>query len=327
MSDPRFGIIAAVAVRGRHPFRQEASMRSAFALFLGLAIVALPAGSALGDVGDVYVSADFLNLTTIFDGVSGALIGPFATSVMGGGQLGIAFGGPYDRVLIGHFSNGVDEFDAGTGAYVKTYNPVSGDTQWSGIYAPDGNVYIGSWFTDDVRKYDSTTGAYISTLTAVTDPADMRIGPDGNLYVCSYTASYVREVDATTGALLSQIDQPPGYRTNDVAFLPSGDILVTASHLMFRYDSAHNFIATYAGTGWLRPHGIDISPWDGNIYVADGVTQQVHVFDSATFVELTAAFLTPAPSSKISDVIFRPETPVSTEPSTWGRIKTLGVRP
>lgn len=77
-------------------------------------------------------------------------------------------------------------------------------------------------------------------------------------------------MNASTGAFVSQWSQPAGTRTNDVAFLPGGEILVTGSNLMFRYDAAHNLIGTYAGTGWLRAHGIDISPWDGNIYVADG---------------------------------------------------------
>lgn len=87
-----------------------------------------------------------------------------------------------NRLLVGHFSGGVDEFDGATSAYIKTYNPAGG-TQWSGIFAPNGNVYIGSWSTNDVREYDSATGALVGPLTPVYGPSDMRTGPNGNLYI------------------------------------------------------------------------------------------------------------------------------------------------
>ena len=71
----------------------------------------------------------------------------------------------------------------------------------------------------------------------------------------------------------------------------------------------------------MRPHGIAIGPSDGRIYVADGVTTQVHVFDPLTFAELNPAFLSPGPGDKIVDVAFRPDTPTPTRTSSWGRVK------
>jgi len=286
---------------------------------LGSSAVAGPPGA----IGDLYVSNDIDNMTRQYDGASGTLVGPIYNSAGASGQMAIHFGTTNNRVLIGHISGGVEEFDATTGTYIKTYNP-GGGWQWAGIYAPNGNVYIGDMATNDVREYDSTTGAFIAVLTPVDGPADMLIGPNGNLFIGSYTNSYVREVDANTGAFVDQWSQVIGDRVNDIAFLPSGDILVTVmgSNVCYRYDSSKNLLGSFAGAGWGRPHGIDISPLDGNVYVADGITAQVHVFDPVTFTELNAAFLVPGTDAKIVDPVFRPESePVSISSESWSTIK------
>ena len=194
----------------------------------------------------------------------------------------------------GSFGGGVDEYDANTGAYIKTYNP-GGGAQWAGIYRPNGNVFIGSWNTQDVREYDGNTGAFIRVLFPIIDPADMEYGPNGHLYVCSYGGYQVIELDEVTGVPYNFINLPFGERANDVAFLPGGRILVTAMGMnqCYVFDSALNLINQFAGTGWQRPHGVVISPHTGNILIADGVTTQVHEFDPNTYAELNADFLTP----------------------------------
>lgn len=282
-----------------------------------------PAGPP-GAVGDAYVTSDVDNQTRQYDATTGILVSTFLTPSAASGQMAIHFGGANNRVLVGSISGGVEEFDATSGAYIKTYN-AGGGWQWAGLYAPNGNVLIGDQSTNDVREYDSTTGAFLSVLTACEAPADMRIGPNGNLFICSYTGGFVMEVNATTGAFVDQWAQAPGDRTNDIAFLPTGDILVTVmqSNVAYRYDSAKNLLGSFAGTGWGRPHGIEIGP-DGNIYAVDGITAQVHVFDPVTFAELNAAFLIPASQGKIVDIEFKPDTgPVSLEERSWGSIKAL----
>ncbi|MBZ0266970.1 hypothetical protein K8I85_02340 [bacterium] len=276
-----------------------------------------------GAMGDLYVTNDVDNMTRQYDGVAGTLVGTYLTSVSGIGQMAIHYGASNNRVLVGHLSGGVDEFDANTGAYIKTYNP-GGGWQWAGIYAPNGNVYIGDHSTNDVREYDSTTGAPVSVLTTCDGPGDMIIGPNGNLFIASYTGGYVKEVDANTGAFVDQWSQAFGDRPNDIAFLPDGRILVTAggSNVCYVYSVTKSLITSFTGTGWGRPHGITVSPHDGRIYAADGITAQVHVFDPTTYVEVNALFLVPGSGAKIVDVEFRPETgPVSLREESWGRIK------
>lgn len=293
-----------------------------------LLLAALPPAALAGPpgaIGDMYVSSDVLGTTTQYDGTSGSVVGTQYASNAALGQLGIHFGETNGRVLIGHFSGGVEEFDAVTGAYIKTYN-AAGGTQWAGIYAPNGNVYVGDWNTDDVREYDASTGALVGVkVTGLVDPADMKIGPDGDLYICEYANYSVTQVDANTGAFVDQWSLPFGERANDIEFPAAGGYLVTAmgTNVCHVFDAAKTLVTSFSGTGWQRPHGIAISPWDGNIYVVDGVTEQVHVFDPVTYAEITAAFLTPAPGGKIVDVVFRPDAPpVSVESSSWGGIKS-----
>ncbi|GJM44000.1 MAG: hypothetical protein DHS20C21_08420 [Gemmatimonadota bacterium] len=278
-----------------------------------------------GAVGDAYVTSDVDNQTQQYDATTGALVATFITPAAASGQMAIHFGESNNRVLVGSVSGGVEEFNATTGAYIKTYN-AGGGLQWAGLYAPSGNVYIGDHATNDVREYDAVTGAMVGVLTACAAPADMLIGPNGNLFICSYTGGFVMEVDAVTGAFVDQWSQAPGDRTNDIAFLPGGDILVTVmqTNVVYRYDSGKNLLGSFAGTAWGRTHGIDIGPADGNIYVVDGITAQVHVFDPVTFVELNAAFLIPTTGAKLVDIAFKPEPgPVSLESRSWGSIKAL----
>ncbi len=298
-------------------------------LVLSLAFVAPPA-HAVGGIGDLYVTSDASNLTRGYAGATGSFLGVHLTSVApASGQLAIHFGDVNGRVLVGHFSGGVNEFDATTGAFIKTYNP-GGGWMWSAIYRPNGNVYVASTSTDEVLEYDGTTGAFIRVLATFPPgfmPSDMRFGPNGHLYVCMYGGSMVYELHPNSGAILGLWPMPiAGDRANDIAFLPSGDILVTAmgSNLCWRFDStpAHNVLGSFAGTGWNRPHGIDIGPTNGHVYIVDGVTTQVHEFDPVTFAELNPAWLTPSPGDKIVDLEFRRVNPATeTAPSTWGRLK------
>ncbi|MBI5168737.1 MAG: hypothetical protein HZA61_04530 [Candidatus Eisenbacteria bacterium] len=308
--------------------------RLLFTPFLSLALgVALGAPAfAAGGIGDLYVTSDASNVVRAYVGTTGASIGPHASSVApASGQLAIHFGTTNNRFLVGHFGGGVNEFDATTGAFVKTYNP-GGGWMWSALYRPNGNVLATLSNADKVVEFDGVTGAPIgvfANLPALTLPSDMRYGPNGNLYVCGYGNSTVFELHPVTGVILSAWSMPvAGDRCNDVAFMPSGEILVTCmgSNMCHRFGPgpAYPHLGSFAGTGWQRPHGIDLSPVNGHVFIIDGVTAQVHEFDPVTFAELNPAFLATNSLDKIVDLEFRPATlPTEAKPTTWGRIKTL----
>ena len=303
-------------------------LRSMLCLLLGLAST-LAAGNrtAHASAGDLFVTSDASNLMRTYSGASGAFAGVIWGSSTPTGQMAVHFGATNNRVLVGHGFNGVEERDAITGGLIKIYNP-GGGWQWAGIYAPTGEVYIGSMFTNDVRAYDATTAAFIRVVTPINGPADMEIGPDGNLWICSFYGGFVLIVDAVTGAFVDQIVLPAVSIPNDVAFHPiNGAIYVTdmALNIGYRFHPiTHAITGTFVGTGWARPHGLAFSPYTGNLLAVDGVTGQAHEFDPISLVELNPAFLVPTPGDKIVDLAFKPNPgPTPTTPSTWGRIKQL----
>jgi DNA-binding beta-propeller fold protein YncE len=309
-----------------HGFGRAALRAAALPVALLLVLASPHPARATGGIGDLFVTSDASNNVTAYDGISGVSLGVFTNSVLALAPLGLHFGyGPSaGKVLMGSFGGGVDEFDAATGGYIKTYSPVP-DWQWAGIYAPNGNVYIGSMATMDVREYDGTTGAFVRVLCpAPGGPADMAYGPNGNLYVCEYQTGSVREVDPISGGLISFWPLPPNTRANDIAFLPSPPrILVTAmgTNRCYVFDPAHNLITSFQGSLWGRPHGIVISPHTGNILIADGVSTQVSEHDPATYAELNANWCVPGTNTKIVDLEFRPDEPTPATSSTWGSLK------
>jgi hypothetical protein len=294
---------------------------AAFALLVTLAAPV----RAAGGVGDAFVTSDAADVVRAYAGLTGNYLGIHSTGVLGDGQLAIHFGLTNGRVLVGSFGGGVDEYVAATGAYIKTY-ATTGGWQWAGLYGPNGNVYIGSFATGDIREYDVNTGALVGVLYLIPDPADMNIGPNGNLYIAQYQTGAVTEIDFA-GNFVSQWFQPPNSRSQDVEFLPGGGFVVPVmgNNVAYRYNAAHALTGIYVGTGWQRPHGVDLNPADGLLYIVDGVTMQVHVFDPVSMAELNPAWLSPGPGDKIVDIEFRQDQQiVPVVPRTWSQIKQLG---
>src|SRR5262249_23285347 len=149
------------------------------------ALIASSVAASPGAAGDLFVTGDVANVVREFQGTSGASQGNFCVPFSANGPMSVHFDATGSRMLFGSTNGRVEEREATTGAYIKTYAPAGG-WQWGAIYAPTGNVYIGSMATDDVREYNSTTGAFIRVVANVYAPADMRIGPNGHLYICSY---------------------------------------------------------------------------------------------------------------------------------------------
>lgn len=300
--------------------------RSMLSSLVVLACASPAFGAGVG-TGDLLVTSDATNICQDYSGTSGNLIGVFSPSILGISQMAVHFHPSNGRVMIGHSGGGVDEFDGTTGAYLKTYN-TGGGWQWAGVYAPSGEVLIGDMLTNDVRRYDATTGAFIAMLAPIPSPADMDFGPNGNLYVCSFYGGAVFEVDPVTGGVLNTILPPSPSQPNDVAWNPAnGEMLVSdfRASVVHRYSyPGYAYLGSFAGTGWITPHGVAISPHNGHILAIAGNTGEVHEFDPLTYVELNPAFLSPNPGLKIVDLAFAPGAPTPVKNTTsWGRLKSL----
>lgn len=289
------------------------------------AALAAPVSASTVNPGELLVTSDASNTTGIFAGTSGVFQSLFAASFAANGQMAVHFHPTNGRVLIGHSFGGVEEFD-GNGNYIKTYNP-GGSWQWAGIYAPSGEVLIGDMGTNDIRRYDATTGAFIAMLTPVPGPADMEFGPNGNLYVCSFLGGVVFEIDPTTGGVVNSIVLPGSSQPNDVAWNPAnGEMLISdmRASVVYRFTyPGYAMLGSFAGSFWITPHGIAISPHSGRVLAIAGNTGQVHEFDPVTYTELDPTWLSPDPGNKIVDLAFAPGNPTPAEKTSWGRIKSL----
>lgn len=288
----------------RHPavHLHHALAPRALRTLAALALVGAVAPAQTSHDCDVFVTEENPGNVLTYHGITGVPNNTFAT-VAAANFMAIHTGGPTEHVLVGTRGGGVHEFHRNTGALIKTYNP-GGGWQWAGIYAANGDVLIGDMSTNDVRRYNPTNGAFISVFANVPGPADMLFGPNGNLFVCSYLGGGVYELNGVSGAFVA-LHVPSVGLANDIAFLPDGRRIVTsmADNLAHVFHANWTPATTFAGTGWLRPHGIDISPHDGHIYVVDGVTQAVHKFHPTTYAEVNAAFI--VIDSKPVDVEFR----------------------
>ncbi len=272
---------------------------------LGLAtfgLAALPAQNPAA-VGDLYITEEASGEIHRHDGVTGTRLGLLTTVAPPCQLMAIHTGETVGEVLVGSTIGGVREVDRNSGALIRIYNPLGG-WQWAGVYAPNGDVLIGDMSTNDVRRYRRSDGALLGVFGTVPAPADMRFGPNGNLFVCSFAAGGVFELNGSDGSFVAQHVARVGM-TNDIAFLPDGRRVVTsmADNRAHVFDANWSPLAMLAGTGWGRPHGVDISPHDGHIYVVDGVTTSVHVFHKTTYAELNASFA--SVDAKPVDIEFR----------------------
>jgi len=268
-----------------------------------LILVAAPAQSPAAP-GDLYVTEEASGEVHRHNGTTGAWLEVFATVGTPCALMAIHSGLSAGDVLVGSITGGVRELNRDSGELIRTYNPLGG-WQWAGVYAPNGDVLIGDMSTNDVRRYRRSDGAFLGVFGSVPGPADMVFGPNGNLFVCSFGAGGVYELNGNTGTLVA-VRVPEVAQANDIVFLSDGRRIVTSMGLSNRahvFDAAWLPVTTFRGIGWGRPHGIDVSPYDGHIYVVDGVTSCVHVFHSTTYAELNAAFVTV--DSKPVDLEFR----------------------
>jgi DNA-binding beta-propeller fold protein YncE len=155
-------------------------------------------------------------------------------------------------------------------------------------FAPNGDVYVAAFRTDDVRRL-SAAGLALDTpvppRTAGLDGPDNGItfGPDGNLYIPGYDSSSVVRHDPRTGA--TTVVVPRGTQglinTRGILAERSGaSLLITGegSGRLLRFDLATGNV-TLVAAGLGQPTGMDYAP-DGDLLIVE--VDRVSRFDAAT---------------------------------------------
>jgi DNA-binding beta-propeller fold protein YncE len=168
------------------------------------------------------------------------------------------------------------------------YAPAIGRAKWFVVDAATGNlrttVTVTGWPRDTMFSRDGTRvflGAWESTTLAVADAAAHEIvksvGPF-SAYLCPFT------VNAKGTLVFANIDGLVGFEVGD---LQTG--LILDSVAVEEYDKA-------AAAKYECPsHGIAFTPDERELWVADGVSNRLHVFDATEYppaaraaIELTA---------------------------------------
>jgi streptogramin lyase len=202
--------------------------------------------------------------------------------------------------------------------FVDVFASVPGIDPTGFAFAPNGDVYVAGFRTDEVRRL-SPAGVPIDipvpARAAGLDGPDNGIAfaPDGNLYVPGYYSHNVIRHDPRTGATTAVVPRAAQGLFNTRGILPDRNgtglyITGEGSGQLLRFDFATGQV-TVLTNSLGSPTGIDYAP-DGSLLVIDG--NSVVRLDAATGARLGA--LIPAASGRVESgtylaVIAKPAPP------------------
>ena len=268
-----------------------------------------PSDVVFGPDGNLYVGNAILGGTLVmrYNGTTGASLGAFVTSGSGGiGACdGFTFGPDNNLYLVGRTvggapHNGVLRYNGTTGAFMSAFVPSGSgglSTPRALRFAPDGNLDVSSFVSDQVLRYNGTTGAPLGSATiggGLDGPEGLAFGPDGNLYVADFTPDNVLRYNASTAAFMgifasgSGLDAPArlvfqpgggGPGSFDYGDAPDGLLGCEGS---IANDPPPSLYPTILGTlnaapGRREPFHIDLS----EVVLGAGVTAEAGAFQAS----------------------------------------------
>ncbi len=148
--------------------------------------------------------------------------------------------------------------DAATGSLLATIDTMGWPRQ--AIFARDGShVYLSAWESPVLSVVDTRTRALVR-----------EIGPFTS-FLCPFT------IDGRASQVFANVDGLVGFEVGD---LQTGLILDRVVVEGYQMDVAEKFECP--------SHGIGLTPDERELWVADGVDNRIHVFDSTTYPPVAA---------------------------------------
>jgi streptogramin lyase len=224
----------------------------------------------------------------VYDACSGAYLRDLDTNVRLRGPQAVKLGPDGLLYVISEMTQQILRYRNDTLEYVDVFATLAGADPTGFAFAPNGDVYVAGYRTDDVRRL-SATGAALGTAVpprsaGLNGPDNgITFGPDGNLYVPGYDSHNVIRHDPRTG--VTGVAVPP--RTQELAntrgLLPErggASLLITGegSGQLLRFNLATGSVVALA-SGLAQPTGIDYAP-DGHLLIVE--TDKVTRFDATT---------------------------------------------
>ena len=169
-----------------------------------------PTSAAFGPDGDLYVASFETDSILRYDGSTGAFIGVFVSTGLGGlngPDAGTQFGPDGNLYVPSFWNDRVLRYDGETGDFLDPFIPFrSGNLRQPRDLAFHGDfVYVASSFNGRILRYD-LDGNFINVFATAGQPYSLAFHPyTGNLYVVNLFNNNVRLHDGQTGAFLGTI--------------------------------------------------------------------------------------------------------------------------
>lgn len=215
----------------------------------------------------------------LFDsGVSSLAFSPDGT-VLAAGMMWLDDTGTWGEVRL---------WEADTGKPVRTIPvPPLGEWQDGGVYSlafsPDGALLAAGCDADTVRFWDTATGEVVRIITATGGAGSVAFSPDGRLLAGG--DGDVRIWEVATGRQLQAI-AAHGYTVHQLAFSPSGAILVAADTLhLYAWDVETGREVWRSGDPPYTLYSLALAP-DGTVLAVGQADGTIWLWDTGSWQEV-----------------------------------------